>query len=148
MSHKKKLHPLSHNHIKPARSRLFRRNDVRRIYRPQSAVRFSNASIESIAAICSEGKIQVQVGKTTLPPHQLMLRLSRRHVDRVQGLEIKIIAPFASVRGRVARVHAEKQCWPRSSLMSRWFHEIRIYPIRSDSILGDPIVLNPPKTKP
>ena len=52
------------------------------------------------------------------------------------------------LRWEVARIYVVDEVLAKLLVDEPVVSQIRIYPIRSDSILGDPIVLNPPKTKP
>jgi hypothetical protein len=51
------------------------------------------------------------------------------------------------LRWEVARIYVVDEVLAKLLVDEPVVSQIRIYPIRSDSILGDPIVLNPPKTK-
>ena len=122
MSHKKKLHPLSHQPFS---------GSVELIPPPPSFVEFIDAHrlwgfpLQQLEQFVLEENPQHQ-NKRTTPPHQLMLVYPDALVF-LRGWRLELmIGPL--VTGRVARVHAEKVLGPLI-IEEAWVSEIHVVPL-------------------
>jgi hypothetical protein len=129
MSHKKKLHALSHQPFA---------GSVELIPPPPKFVEFIDAHrlwgfpIEQLAHFVLEEN-PTQNGKTTLPPHQLMLVYPDAIVI-IRGWRLELmIGPL--VGGRIARVHAEKHLGTLV-IEEAWVSEIHVIPFNNPNLLN------------
>src|SRR5258706_6276425 len=129
MSHKKKLHPLSHKsfvgsvELIPTQPLFVEFIDDHRLW---------GFSIQQLKQFVLEENPQHQ-NKRTSPPHQLML-VYPEALAFLRGWRLELmVGPL--VTGRIARVHAEKHL---GSLVieEAWVSEIRVVPLNPDQSLA------------
>lgn len=128
MSHKRKLHPLSHKPFV---------GSVELISPPLMFIEFIDAHrlwgfpIQQLAHFVLEENPE-QHSKTTLPPHQLVLVYPDAIVI-LRGWRLELlIGPLVS--GRVARIHAEKHLGTLI-IEEAWVSEIHVIPYDNPSLL-------------
>jgi hypothetical protein len=128
MSHKKKLHPLSHQpfvgsvELIPAQPMFVEFIDAHRLW---------GFPIRQLAHFVLEEN-PIQKGKTTSPPHQLMLVYPDAIVI-LRGWRLELlVGPLVS--GRIARIHAEKHLGTLI-IEEAWVSEIHVIPFDNPSLL-------------
>jgi hypothetical protein len=128
MSHKTKLHPLSHKPFV---------GSVELIPLPPKFIEFIDAHrlwgfpIQQLAHFVLEENPE-QRGKTTLPPHQLILVYPDAIVI-LRGWRLELLVGLL-ISGRVARIHAEKHLGTLI-IEEAWVSEIHVIPYDNPSLL-------------
>ena len=128
MNHKTKLHPLSHKSFT---------GSVELIPPPPKFIEFIDAHrlwgfpIQQLAHFVLEENPE-QRGKTTLPPHQLILVYPDAIVI-LRGWRLELLVGLL-ISGRVARIHAEKHLGTLI-IEEAWVSEIHVIPYDNPSLL-------------